>query len=103
MTEKPKQVDKFKIKLESKHPKWTLRHHPDKLIVVEKNIPIPLKSAYGEQIPFRELEIGDSLFIDFICKERVRQRAKKWLKQNNLGWEFRFEVTAIGVRIWRSE
>ena len=47
------------------------------------------------------MEVGDSMFINFNGKERLKQRAKAWLKENGLDWEFRYEVSAIGVRMWR--
>ena len=46
------QVKKFEIKIESKSPKWTQRSHPDKVVVVEKGIPIPPKFKHIEHLPF---------------------------------------------------
>lgn len=68
------------------------------MIKIEKNVPIPLHGKLG--LPFDNMEIGDSFFIDNItdCKT-----AKTIMSRYNKGTSKKFISRSYGAgfRFWR--
>lgn len=79
---------------------------------IEKNIEIPAQRGSGSAYPFKNMEVGDSFFVEGDKKKAGNVRGSmQWFK-NKYGFVFasRFREeknkdgeTNIGVRIWRIE
>ena len=73
-------------------------------IVIEKNVEIPVARIRNVH-PYKEMEIGDSFFVEGgqlgrICNNNYRM-------QKQLGWSFIARTETVGdvkgVRVWRTD
>jgi hypothetical protein len=71
---------------------------------IEKNIPMPAARQPKQSYPYREMEVGDSFFIEADAK-RVNQirtfASTKWRPAT--GFRFRVSAQPGGCRVWRTE
>jgi hypothetical protein len=76
------------------------------MIKIEKGVPVPSAVTRKSKYPFKEMEIGDSFFInDKIDPERTRKKvssaATMFCHTNDC--KFKTQVFDSGVRIWRTK
>ena len=85
-----------------------------KPVVVEKNVPIPVRNSHYSILPFHQMEVGDSFFID---RERFKSTSllqlrgylyslsRRYVIDNYVSDRFCFSVdrTNKGVRCFRIE
>lgn len=79
-------------------------------IKIESGIPIPERiSNFAKKYPWKEMKVGDSIFVDRINGEPVqltRERASKaitYAKKFGIKFCTRAAADGSGVRIWRIE
>ena len=74
---------------------------------IQKNVPIPPRAGgrSGSKYPFRQMEVGDSVFVE--GKVSKVASAIQSTSKINKGWKFESrkadENGASGVRVWRKE
>ena len=67
--------------------------------LIEKNIPIPDKRAW--KYPWKEMEVGDSIFIKGKSINALTATGLRYLKKD--GWDFAMRTVDGGVRVWRTK
>lgn len=74
---------------------------------IEKNIPPPSRNKIGN-LPFPQMKIGDSFFIEAVGAEQKRQAvnaagvaARNWGTRNSPKTRFSCKRVDDGVRVWR--
>ena len=70
-------------------------------IIVEKNVPFPKDRKSSNNYPYKQMEIGDSFFIDEASIRSVCNLNYRMSKM--LGMRFIGRKEGIGVRVWRIE
>lgn len=79
---------------------------------IEKGIPIPSKSKVFSELPYKDMEVGDSIFVKQIKGKplnllyvSVYSSAADWAKRNKNNWKFtgRVDKEKNGVRLWRMQ
>jgi hypothetical protein len=72
-------------------------------INVEKGFPIPeVRKDSMRKYPWKEMEIGDSFFLEGITRNRAGSICNGGMR-NNSGKKFSYRSIDGGVRIWRVE
>lgn len=71
------------------------------MFTIEKNIPIPNSRSNRPQLPFDQMEVGDSFLAPDLSKNRVYNAANEYRLKTGK----RFLVRAVegGTRCWRIE
>lgn len=71
---------------------------------IERKIPIPRRSnsvnEHSVKYPFRDMEIGDSIFFAKKGAAKAQNAAAAWGRKNNR--TFTSRTVEGGVRIWRT-
>lgn len=72
-------------------------------MIIEKNIPGPIGGRNGRiKYPFREMEIGDSVFFPDEPKgSQSKPAMAARINATHWGWRFSSRKEGTGVRIWR--
>jgi diaminopimelate decarboxylase len=74
-------------------------------IKIETGVPVPKKATRKSQYPFREMEIGNSFFVNEKDDvSRIQQKlsaAAAMFCRNNPDYKFKTQSFTTGVRIWR--
>lgn len=65
---------------------------------IEKGVPLPPKRS-ASKYPFKEMGVGDSIFVDGKDGPKAVRAAYIWGRRNNVGMAARREHN--GHRIWR--
>lgn len=71
-------------------------------VKIEKNVPIPPQSWRIAKYPFHEMEVGDSLLIDYQERNAVLGAAKKYGKDTEKDFTSK-RVSETEARIWRTK
>jgi hypothetical protein len=66
---------------------------------IDKNIPIPAPVGGYNRLPYDQLEVGDSFFVE-AKDEAVRQTRIR--HQKRLGRKFTQRKEGTGYRVWRT-
>ena len=67
---------------------------------IEKNIPIP-EQTRKKKYPFKDMEVGDSIFVEKEMISRVYSAARTYGSRKGLYFSARKEGN--GYRIWRTK
>jgi hypothetical protein len=71
------------------------------MIKIEKNIPVPHRGISG-QIPWRDMEVGDSVFIACIDSETKKIRGRvSAVAHAHKSVRFALRKVDGGLRVWR--
>ena len=70
--------------------------------IIEKGMPVPLRSNAVPKYPFADLEVGDSFIAPPITKRILSNAAHRYKrKHKSEGWNFVCRTLQDGCRIWR--
>lgn len=68
-------------------------------IEVEKGVPIPESKQGMPKYPWKEMEVGDSIFVPWA--KSVSSFSAHWYAQKSTGKKFIKRAVDGGVRVWR--
>ena len=68
------------------------------MIKIDKNIPIPSSNVIKRKYPYKEMEIGDSFFVN---KRHTEFQASLAYFRRTTGNQFKAHKENTGLRIWR--
>ena len=79
---------------------FTLHFKHNKIMEIEKNIPIPCTSGRGRKTEYHlpEMEVGDSFFVK---GENSKYLAKIFYQRKKMNYKLTARTYPDGVRIWR--
>lgn len=69
---------------------------------IEKNIPVPEKE--GPKYPFKQMEVGDSFFVEcqgFDAYRKIANAANSFQRRCDMPIKFTVRMLTEGVRVWR--
>jgi hypothetical protein len=74
------------------------------MYTIERDVPLPVPR--GNTYPFKDMEVGDSFFVQGLGEAPQRKlRSAIFKARKSLGWQFlmRLDEAREGYRIWRTE
>lgn len=71
------------------------------MFCVECGIKIPKPSRKVIKYPFRQMNVGDSFFVEGERKKGKAHQASKMFRSRNKDYKFLAEHEGNGIRIWR--
>jgi hypothetical protein len=76
-------------------------------IQIETGVPVPTQVLRKSKYPFREMEVGNSFFVnEKVDVGRMQQKlsaAASMFCRKNPTYKFKTQAFATGVRIWRTK
>lgn len=74
------------------------------MYTIETDVPLPV--SRGNIYPFKDMEVGDSFFVEGLGEAPQRKlRSAIFKARKRLGWQFTLgkDPKRAGYRIWRTE